>query len=328
MYSQKDVIPSFIVRLRPTATVAPGSQGTITLTLSTSNGSGGAYTTTMGATRERIVTPTAADLELACIPAPITANAGQSQAVTCTYRGKASLNTRQVTLTQITVPAGWTITSSAGTVSGSTLTITPNASITYSAASPQSYTFSYTLTPGCTASTTAQSINLTSAFSFNTTTRIAGATFSQQATRLNTSSLALAISSNSLVWNEGYSLTDTTVSGNLMYRMVATGCSGWNVQIAASSFQYTGPNNGTSIPASNLHLTATGNPIVVSGEGTGVSRQAASGPMNTPLRVLSATVGSGNGTYEQQMDFNLTIPGRSVAGHYQSTITVTSASAP
>lgn len=226
------------------------------------------------------------------------------------------------------VPAGWLITSPVGSVSGSTLTITPNAVITYSTASPRSYTFSYTLTPGCAASTTTQPINLTSAFAFTTTTGITGATFTQQVTRLNTSSLAVAITSNALEWNETYSLTDTTVSGRLMYRVDATGCSGWNVTISTSPYAYTGPHNGTTIPASNLSLTATGEPVVVSGEGTGVSRQAATGPMNTPIKVLSAAPGSGNGNYQQQLIFNLTIPGRSLAGTYQSTITVTSSAAP
>lgn len=330
VYSQADLIPQFTLRLRPSASVTPGSQGFVTVQLSTNNGSG-AYTATVGATLQTSgAAPTAADLQLACSPASISANVNAAQTVTCTYSGRASLNTRQVTLTRITVPvpAGWSITSLVGTVTGGTLTITPNATIAYSATSPQGYTFTYTLVPGCGASTTAQPINLTSAFSFNSTTGIVGATFSQQVNRLNTSSLSVAIGSNSLVWNETYSLTDSSVQGSLTYQVVANGCSGWNVQVSASPFQYTGPNNGTSIPASNLRLTATGNPMVISGAGTGVSAQAFTGPINTPLKVLSATAGSGNGTYQQQLDFNLTIPGRSVAGTYQSTITVSAVAAP
>lgn len=330
VFSQNDQMPSFIVRLRPTAAATPGGQGTITVTVATHKNGGGTYTTTMAATRQNVVAPTAADLQLGCTPASVSGQVGAPQTVTCTYSGRASLNTRQVTLTRITVPvpAGWTISSPVGTVSGSTLTITPNTTITYSTSSPQNYSFSYTITPGCTASTSAQPINLTSAFTFNTTSGIAGATFSQQAARSNASSLAVSISSNSLVWNESFSLVDSSVRGNLVYRIAANGCSGWNVQVSASPFQYTGPNNGTSIPASNLHLTGTGNPVIVNGSGTGVSRQATTGPMNNPLKVFSATAGTGTGTYEQQLDFNLTIPGRSVTGTYQSTITVTSVAAP
>jgi hypothetical protein len=233
-------------------------------------------------------------------------------------------------LTRITVPvpAGWSITSPGGTATATTLTVTPNAPITYSATSPRSYTFSYTLAPACTAPTTAQPINLTSAFSFNTTTGITGATFSQGAARTDSNSLAVSVRSNSLVWNEPYSFVESSVRGNLTYQVVANGCSGWNIQVSASPYQYTGTNNGISIPASNLHLTATGNPVVISGVGTGVSPQATTGPINAPAKVMYASVGSGNGTYQQQLDFNLTIPGHSLAGTYQSTITVTSATAP
>lgn len=329
VFMQDDVIPAFTLRLRPSGAVTAGSQGFITVALSTTNGSG-AYTTTVGATRQDVVAPTAADLQLVCNPASVLAQVNTDQIVTCTYSGRASLNTRPVTLTRISVPApaGWSITSPVGSVTGRTLTITPNVPITYSDTSPQSYTFSYTLTLACTAPTTAQPINLTSVFSFNTTTGIAGATFSQGAARSNMNSLAVSVQGNSLVWNETYSLTESSVRGNLTYQVIANGCSGWNIQVSASPYQYTGPNNGTSIPASNLHLTATGNPIVISGGGMGVTRQETSGPINTPAKVMNASAGSGNGTYQQQLDFNLTIPGRSVAGTYQSTITVTSAAAP
>src|SRR5690606_37277097 len=157
--------------------------------------------------------------------------------------GKSSLGTRQVTLTQITVPApaGWSIAGPVGSVADRTLTIAPNAAITFSG---QGYTFSYTLTPACTAPTTVQPLNLTSTFSFDSATGIAGATFSQGVTRSNENSLAGSVQDNSLVWNETYSLTESSVRGNLTYQVVANGCSGWNIQVSASPFQYTGPNNG------------------------------------------------------------------------------------
>lgn len=328
-FSQPDRIPAFILRLRPTNMVAPGSQGSLTVQLSTSNGDG-AYTATVGASRQPAVAPTAADLQLTCDPVSVLTDVNTARIVTCTYSGRASLNTRQVVLTRVTVPvpAGWSVTSPAGTATATTLTITPNAIISYSASSPQSYTFSYTLTPGCTASTTARPINLTSAFSFSTTTGIAGATFSQTAARSNANSLAVSVVSNSLIWNETYSLQDSSVQGNLTYQVVASGCSGWNIQVSTSPYVYTGPNSGEPIPASNLTLTTTGSPFVISGDNTGVSRQPVSGQITTPTRVMNATAGSGNGTYHQQLEFNLTIPGRSLTGSYQSTITVTSAAAP
>lgn len=330
VYERADLIPDFTVSIRPTTSVAPGTSGQVTVSVSTSNGSGGAHVTTIGATRQPDLVPTAADLQLTCSPASVSAPVGSTQTISCTYSAKSSLGSRQITLSQVKVPApaGWTITSPVGTVAGSTLTITPNTIISYSATAPHSYSFSYTITPGCTASTTAQTTNLTSIFSSGTTNNIVGAAFAQRSARTTTSNLAISISNNSLNWNQAYSLTDTTVSGNLTYQIAASGCSGWNVQIVASPFQYTGPNNGAPISSSNLQLTAAGNPVVINGAASGVAPQSTTGAMNTPIKVMSANSGAGIGTYAQQLDFNMTIPGKSRTGTYQSTITVTSTAAP
>ncbi len=330
---QFNTMPAFTVRIRPTEAVNSGSQGTVTVSVVTRGLFGStvsSYSATLGATRQAIAVPTAADVQLTCSPTSISVGVNTDQVVTCTYSGRASLGTRQVTLTRITVPvpAGWSITSPAGTATATALTITPNAPITYSATSPQSYTFTYTLTPGCTAPTTAQPINLTSQFSFGSTSGIAGATFPQSAARSDASTLAVSVQSNSLVWSQTCSLTDSSVSGSLSYRVSATGCSGWNIQVAASPYVATGPESRAPIPASNLLLTETGSPAVISGTATGVVRQPVTGPIDSPLRVLSATAGSGIGTYEQQLHFNLTIPGRTLTGTYQSTITVTATAAP
>jgi hypothetical protein len=129
-------------------------------------------------------------------------------------------------------------------------------------------------------------------------------------------------------WNQTAAFTDTTVNGTLTYRIVASSCSGWAVTVAVSPYTYSGPNGGTAIPASNMHLTSSGAPVVVAGSGNGVTRKETTGSMNTSRKVLSAAIGSGTGTYDQQLDFSLTIPGGSRAGTYQSTITLTSAAAP
>lgn len=136
VFTQSDTIANFTVRLRATA-IAP-TTGTLTVNVTTTNGSGGMHTTTMAATRQAEVTPTAADLQLQCSPSPVTVQVGSTQTVTCSYSARASLGIRQVTLTRVTVPvpSGWTITSPVGTVSGSTLTISPNTVISYNATSP------------------------------------------------------------------------------------------------------------------------------------------------------------------------------------------------
>jgi len=330
VFSQLDQIPAFTLRLRATVSAPSGSGGGLSISVQTSNGSGGAYTTRIGATVAGGVPPTATDLQLACTPSALTVDPGQSSTVSCTYSARQSLGNRQVTLTRITVPApiGWTITGPAGSVTGTTLTITPNAPISYSGTAPLSYAFTYTMTPGCAASTSPQTMNLTSQFTFNATTGIAGPATSGQIARSTASNLAVSVGSNSLAWYQEFSLTESVVSGNLVYRLSASSCSGWDVTISASPYVYSGPNAGQSIPASNLILTTAQDPVVIEGSGTGVTNAGGSGPMNTTRRLLSAGSGSGIGTYEQQLDFSLTIPGRARAGTYQSTITITSAAAP
>ncbi|MGI8485512.1 MAG: hypothetical protein ACR2OU_14770 [Thermomicrobiales bacterium] len=330
VFEQQDTIPSYVVRLRATSAVAEGSSGRISVSVATSNGTGGIYTATLSATLAVPPRPTASDLQLFCAPAALNIGAGQSQTITCTYSGRSSLTTRQITLSQllVPVPAGWTITSTVGTVTSSTLTIAPNATITYSTTSPRSYTFSFTLTPSCTAATTVQSTSLTSTFSFNATTGLAGASFTQQFSRSNASSVVASVEQNALTWNQPFSFTDTTVSGGLVIRVVASGCSGWNIQLSVSPFIYSGPNQGSTISNANLTLSSASNPVVVSGSGTGVSAQTRSAQMNATVKVLNALAGAGIGTCEQQLTFSLTIPGQSRVGTYQSTVTVTAASGP
>jgi hypothetical protein len=138
----------------------------------------------------------------------------------------------------------------------------------------------------------------------------------------------MSVQSSSLAWNQTVSFSDTQVDGTLRYRIVASGCSGWSVSVSAGPYVYTGPFGGADIPASNLQLTASGPPDVIAGSATGVTRVNATGSMATARKVLTASNGAGNGTYEQQLDFSLTIPGSSRVGTYQSTVTLTSAAAP
>lgn len=325
-------VPAFTIDLRPTASVSPGSRGQVSIAVSCTSGCAFAqagYSSILDASR-LVAAPTAADLQLVCTPATVTIGAGQPQLVSCVYSGKSSLGSRQAMLTRLVIPAptGWAITSTSGTVAGTTLTITPNAPITYAVSAPLSYSFSYTLTSSCTASAAAQTMTLTSQFTFGTTSNIAGAGATGQVTRSNVSTLSMSVRSSSMSWSRTASFEDMTVNGNLMYRIVATGCSGWSVSVSSGAYTYSGPNNGTTIPASNLQLTNSGNPIVIIGTASGVTRKDVSGSMATPHKILGASIGAGNGTYEQQLDFSLTIPGQSLAGSYQSTITLTSAAAP
>jgi hypothetical protein len=226
------------------------------------------------------------------------------------------------------MPTGWTISSATGTVTGSTLTLRPNAIITYSTTAPQSYTFTFTVTPSCTIPTTNQAVSITSRVVSGTTSNIVGATFTAQVARSIPAPLAISVQSNALAWNTVFGLTATTVDGSLRYRVVTEGCTGWNVQISASSFAYSGPLNGSAIPSSNLQLSTSGAPIVISGAGSGVTTTSATGAIASPRKVLSAAAGAGIGIFEQELAFQLTIPGRTLIGTYTSTITITSTAAP
>ncbi len=97
------------------------------------------------ATRFTNVSPTADDFELTCIPDTITAHVGDDPVdVVCTFSGKDSLGDKTVTLTHLlmTSPEGWGM-SGAGTVDGSTLTLTPKESIGAGGA----YTFGFFASP-------------------------------------------------------------------------------------------------------------------------------------------------------------------------------------
>ena len=115
---------------------------------------------------------------------------------------------------------------------------------------------------------------------------------------------------------------------------------GWNVTLLASPFAYTGPNNGTAIPAGNLVITSAHPPTPVSGQAidpTGGPRTTnVTGSLDVARKVLQADGPSGGlsptyygiGTYQQPIEASLTVPGGSRAGSYTTTLTVTMSAGP
>jgi hypothetical protein len=109
---------------------------------------------------------------------------------------------------------------------------------------------------------------------------------------------------------------------------------GWNVTIVASNFAYAGPNGGVAIPNSNFAITGTGFVNKLKGQGVTpphgpqVPATSPAGTLNTPRKVIFADPGHGKGTYEQDIDVELLIPGTSVAGTYTSNLTVTISAGP
>lgn len=146
-----------------------------------------------------------------------------------------------------------------------------------------------------------------------------------------------------------YSHADQATSGSLTLTaedtgtcVVLLGCSndGWNVTVLASDFAYSGPNNGSPIPAANLVITTAHAPTHVSGDPinpTGGPRTTnVTGALNVSRKTLQADGPSGTlvttyygiGRYQQAIDVALTVPGRSRAGTYTTTLTVTMAAGP
>jgi len=109
---------------------------------------------------------------------------------------------------------------------------------------------------------------------------------------------------------------------------------GWNVTIQASTFVYSGPNNGTNIPASSFALTSAAAPVLVSGQaidatnGPKVPAVSPLGTLNTARKVLQANLLYGVGTYTQALGVSLTIPAQARAGTYTTSLTTTISAGP
>jgi hypothetical protein len=125
-----------------------------------------------------------------------------------------------------------------------------------------------------------------------------------------------------------FSFSDQPVFGSLAYVVTGAGCSGWATSIVASPFVYSGSTAGTPILASNFRLTAVGQPTVITGSGDGVRSVQATGDLSAPQMVLRAATNAGTGRYQQDLGIALTVPGGTVIGSYQSTITIMTSSAP
>jgi hypothetical protein len=133
-----------------------------------------------------------------------------------------------------------------------------------------------------------------------------------------------------------YSHTDVTKTG--IMTLTADDSSGtnagWNVQVIASNFVYSGAYGGTNIPNTNFALTSAAAPIKLQGQGVSTSNgpmvPSASplGTLNVARKVVQADVNHGKGEYSQALGVSLLVPADSVAGTYTSTLTVTITAGP
>ena len=124
----------------------------------------------------------------------------------------------------------------------------------------------------------------------------------------------------------GYSHDDQTTDGtiSLVIDDSTASLDGWNVTMQAGDFVA----GERSIPASNLVITNAQAPVHVEGAsideagGPIVPQGGGTGSLNSARKVLQANADYGTGTYQQDLDVQLTVPGQTPAGEYVSTLTV------
>ena len=106
---------------------------------------------------------------------------------------------------------------------------------------------------------------------------------------------------------------------------------GWNVTVLSSEFVYSGTNGGSAIPAANFSVTAAADATATAGQAvdeTSGPNAGTTGSLDTSRKVLSADANFGQGSYTQDLDVSLSIPGQSRVGTYTGTLTVTVSAAP
>jgi len=113
-----------------------------------------------------------------------------------------------------------------------------------------------------------------------------------------------------------------------------TTTAGWHVTILASAFAYSGPSNGSNIPAAKFSLTSASAPAMTSGQaidstgGPMVPATSPVGSLDVARTTVQASPGFGQGTDSQALGVSLAIPAQSASGSYAGTLAVTAAVGP
>lgn len=149
---------------------------------------------------------------------------------------------------------------------------------------------------------------------------------------------ALAVSSASVanltLSDVLYSHAAQSSSGTMTLTATNDATTGFSVTILASDFAYSGLYSGSPIPAANFSITSAGTPAVTTGQavdptgGPRVPATNATGALNVARKTIQANAGFGVGAYTQALAVTLSIPGRTRAGTYTSTLTTTISAAP
>lgn len=95
---------------------------------------------------------------------------------------------------------------------------------------------------------------------------------------------------------------------------------GWNITVSATDF--TSALGGIAVANFKVQLLAA-KIVRIAGNTSPTSGATTYQPLGaTPLKLLSAAAGQGMGTYDYTPDFQLTVPAQTLAGTYQSVVTV------
>ena len=124
----------------------------------------------------------------------------------------------------------------------------------------------------------------------------------------------------------GYSHEQQTSGGSISILVDdSTGSNaGWNVTLQASDFT----DGNRVIGAGNFAIVGAGTPTHIAGQeisaefGPKVPWNGGTGSLDTARKILSASEGYGKGTYGQELDVELTVPGQTLAGTYGANLTV------
>ncbi len=278
--------------------------------------------------------PDLSKLRLTCNPEGPSIIRGASQEITCAVNVPSDLRDTAIGIRSVTIkaPAGWAVTPSVDhTVDDKgAMTITPDPSTIVQPGATWSFTMN--VAPACSAPATGGwtiSARVVAIRGGETGDVVDLPETMFQATATDGSHTASAsVVESVLDWDFAASFHDQHATGSLTYEVSGSGCSGWNVSLAANPFIYTGEAGGASLEPRHLQLVSTGEPITGSGDGTGVTATGVTGSLDEPRTVLTAASGDGDGTYQQQLGVSITVPGGTPPGIYRSTITVNAATGP
>ena len=117
----------------------------------------------------------------------------------------------------------------------------------------------------------------------------------------------------------GYDQTTTGGLGTIDISDARGTGAGWNLIVQAGDFVNT-DGSGAFIPAAGFAIDGTPTVTAVAGN---TKPEAFTGPLDSPLLLLAAGAHTGMGRYQTDPALSLIVPADTIAGTYETTITLT-----